>query len=80
MKQTIKKITMADRASLASQLAEFGISIGKIPEQNDEFRKVGASILTLAGAILNPFHLEELYRLIGDFNSKKITEEIAKRN
>jgi hypothetical protein len=74
------KLEMLERNQIASQIAGLGITITRVIDDQDACRKLGSSLITVAAAFLNPFHMDELARLIADFNRRKLNEELAKRN
>lgn len=80
MSKTKQKMTWRDRQNLSNQIAEIAIRIGSIDDEQAECKKMASSMITMAGAFLNPFHMDELYNIIKEFNERKLTEELAKRN
>jgi hypothetical protein len=77
---TKKKLSLEDRREIAKQIYKLGDSISTIRDQQNECRKLGLNIITLAGAFMNPFHMDELYQIIAQFSRRKLNEELAKRN
>jgi hypothetical protein len=80
MDNTKPKISNEDRQKAAHQIAQIGIGLMGVQDNQDQFKKLGINLVTIAGAFLNPFHAEELFKIISEFNTRKLTEELAKRN
>jgi len=74
------KLSRRLRKELAVQIGRMAADIHEMDVQNDELKKFGCCLSTCAGALLNPFHLEELTNLIIQFSEKKTNEMIAAKN
>jgi hypothetical protein len=80
MDKTRRKFTAADRRHIAMQIADLGMGVRSINDEQNEAKKLGTCMVTVAAAFMNPFHMDELYQIIAQFNQRKLTEELAKRN
>jgi hypothetical protein len=74
------KVTIEARNQVAQQIAQLGMSLMRMQDNQDQFKKLGIVLVTSAGAFLNPFHAEELFKIVSEFNTRKLNEELAKRN